>query len=121
MNSKYGYIRVYDPPPAYRIMNLQNIKYLYRCLQNNYGEEVIRISDLLLTLYRDDLPDLQKRIDTQMDQARRALRAALGLSTIESSPATQTCGLRQDCQRQSNRYLSDRLTQTARSGILRAG
>ena len=46
MNTNYGYIRVYDPPPAYRIMNLQNIKYLYNCLQNNYGEEVIRISDL---------------------------------------------------------------------------
>ena len=71
MNTNYGYIRVYDPPPAYRIMNLQNIKYLYNCLQNNYGEEVIRISDLSLTLYRDDLPDLQKRIDTQMGKFKK--------------------------------------------------
>ena len=64
MNTKYGYIRVYDPPPAYRIMHLHNIKHMYRCLNNNYGKEVIRVAELSLTLYRDDLPDLQKRIDT---------------------------------------------------------
>ena len=71
MNTKYGYIRVYDPPPAYRIMNLHNIKYMYSCLQNNYGKEVIRISDLSLTLYRDDLPDIQKRIDTHMGKFKK--------------------------------------------------
>ena len=71
MNTKYSYIRVYDPPPAYRIMNLQNIKYMLCYLQNNYGKEVIRMYDLSLTFYREDLPDLQKRIDTQMGKFKK--------------------------------------------------
>ena len=71
MNTKYGYIKVYDPPPAYRIMNLQNIKYMYSYLRNNYGKEVIRMNDLSLTLYRDDLPDLQKRIDTHIGKFKK--------------------------------------------------
>jgi hypothetical protein len=71
MNTKYNYVRVFDPPPAYRIMNLQNIKRMYRCLNRNYGKEVIRVADLFLTLYRDDLPDLQKRIDTHTGKFKK--------------------------------------------------
>lgn len=63
---KYEYIRVFDPPPAYRIMNLDAIRTTWRYMRDNNGAEEIRIKELSLTLYRADLPNIDTLVTTHI-------------------------------------------------------